>query len=764
MSSCGTNDLRWNGLISYLAYILTQSISLENRSLSNIFFLFALVLSSSLCHGQTVNLDPFFQSTYVPPELNQKSADRLQSLFEYYSRENDSTFSFERDEYESFVYKSNYFIEKLNRSGSVFYGDPISQYLNDLKDELLVDHPRRDLIKVYLTKFPSVNAFTNDFGNIYINISVVARAKNEEELLAIMSHEISHVLLRHTHQFEEFSKAIEAEDVDRESDFYVFSKHSFSRENELEADREGFRLLHARNVDLEKAAGLFHQLQYDLDPRHPIRWDWQLLVGEDQGTIQYMEDAKQVLANRYQTIKTDTSDSLSTHPYIGKRIRHIHHFISDSLTQNGPTNQRESEFLRHQKVANRLLINTYIESGWFLEGLHEVLQQRVETPGDPELVKAQAKLLTLICQHAYRSTPFDQYLNLRGDNFQDSAFIAYRELFMSFNSLELNFIALRAVRQLQKDHPDPYLNRVYGYLIAFLYKYNRNLFAVKEQQLQFIPTSKVNTSTVRANTLELDYALNEEAREAFDEHAEEGAVYVPVAPSERVVPMVQDYLKDFPLNEQDRGYIQKFKETRDRHENTLTADHFALSILPTRGAMKNLNGNFMQARDFDKTRTKAFVQSSNIYIEKKKGEFYNNHKKSLELEKYLIPFIQSKEAFDINYSNLDLEELSVLDIHRHYYLKVWIQERFEFNDLIYSKVDEQIQQLVEEKKLRYLIYNFNGVAQQKFNLLGRYSIYSYMIYFDLENQGMVCLSKVGSKEKPSNQVFKQLFYLWTQKI
>lgn len=721
------------------------------------------LLSAFSAVGQT-DLDPFYNSSYVAPELNEKSAERLQALFDFYAKENDVSSKKGRKEYEAFVYKSNYFIEKLNRSGSVFYGDTISAYLNSLKDFLLQDHPRRDLIHVYLTRFPAFNAFANDFGNVYINISVLVKLESEEELLAIIAHEISHILLQHTHQFEEFSKAVEDDRWKTSTEFEVFAKHGFSRIQETEADQNGFELLRERGIDLAKASGVFKHLQYDLDPNQSISWDWDLIAGNDLQLEQFLLAAHGGLDKQYRAIEPDTADSLSTHPSIGKRIKQAQEFMAKSTQKGSVQPSTVGGFEDYKAIAKGLLINTYIEHEWYLEGLHEVLQLRQKTPADITLVKAQAKFLTLLCQDGYRVSPFDKFLNGRGSNYSDSTFMAYKELFLSMNSLELNLMALISVRELQQQYKDPYLDRVYGYLICFLYKHNERLFTSKNGQLSFISDKKLSASTVRFNTMDLDYSLDEDDREYFDERLKNGAIYVPVAKLDRTMPLVKHYLRTHPLDEQDRKHILAFKNSRDQYEKTLTADRFTLSLLPVAAVANNFRGKFDRAKDFDMGAKTAFIQSSNVFMKKKHGSFYIDYKESLNLEKRMIDLMVPEATFETNYSNLNLRELSVRDIQRHYTLNIWVNERFQFDDLIYSKVDEQILDIVQEDDLRYVIYNINAASQGPALKAGRHATYSYIIYFDMENQGVAYVSRIASKQRPNDHLFKQLLYLWKRNL
>jgi hypothetical protein len=111
----------------------------QNTFTIRLSFLFVLFFHCLLdVRAQTLEhvLEPYYNSSFEPAELNETSASRVRSLFEYYSDKNKIKGSFDRKEYEDFVYRANFSLEQLNKSGEIFYNDSISLYLNDLKDAI----------------------------------------------------------------------------------------------------------------------------------------------------------------------------------------------------------------------------------------------------------------------------------------------------------------------------------------------------------------------------------------------------------------------------------------------------------------------------------------------------------------------------------------------------------------------------------------------------------------------------------------------------
>jgi hypothetical protein len=188
-----------------------------------------LVTWTTIAQIEDPQLKQFYQSDFEPKELNSNNFERLKETYKEYLSVNGNKRNFDE---EQFVYEYNYFLDRINRSGNVFYGDEISIYVNSLKDQLLKKNNLDLSIHVYVTDYVDLNAFTNDFGNIYINIATIAKLDSEEELMIIMAHEIGHVILRHSRQTE-FHKHKIDKSVDVNQVEGVFQIHAFSREKEI---------------------------------------------------------------------------------------------------------------------------------------------------------------------------------------------------------------------------------------------------------------------------------------------------------------------------------------------------------------------------------------------------------------------------------------------------------------------------------------------------------------------------------------------------
>jgi len=712
----------------------------------------------SIAQSPSKNLEPFYDSYYQPEELNESSKDRINALYEYYKNQSVNTSKSGVKSYEDFVYRNNYFLEKLNKSGEVFYGDEISRYLNQLKDYLLENHPRKKDIKIYLTRHPAFNAFTNDFGNVYVNIASVSKLSSEQELMALLAHEISHVLKSHTHQFEEYRKKVESGDWNKKVENEVLARHVFSQQQEYEADLEGFKLLMNRGVNPNTAVSIFEKLQYDLNPTVAGKCDFALLINNNF-LREYLDTAYKNNKGIYKFIKEENAnDSLRTHPSTDKRRDKITNLITEDKNDYGAY-KPIGDFTAINKLAKWVLINTYIENGWFIESLDLVLKLRKENPKDEYLIKAQAKLALLLTQDKYNATPFSQIINNRGSAYTDTSFLEFKEMILACNAPELNMLSIFIVDELMMQSTDVYLKRIKSYLVQFLYKYNPRIFTFENGKIALIDIASITSKSIKVNTLQPLYNLTKDQKTIFLElTSKKGYKAVAVKDEEKAWGLYTYFLSNYSLTSDDLEYINTYKVQREKFESMLTKDEISITFYPPDVLNKYKKGDYVKSTTCTISDSVALVQTTSLYLDGHYGDYYTNYKKSLGLEQEMIGVFKSAPLIKKNYSNAALYGLTMQKINYHYYLNIWINERFDFNDLIYSTVDEEVEKFKKEQDIRYLLYNIN-VASHRNIKNARNVTYAYNVFFDLQSEGIPYISKIASREKSNMQVFKQLFYL-----
>jgi|GEM_PF-5191851 len=207
---------------------------------------------------------------------------------------------FEKKSKKNFYLKSNFVIDRLLLSGKVVYGDPVTEYLNEVADYLLKDKPElRKRIRFFTTKSQYTNAFATDQGIIFMNTGLFARVHSEAELAFVMAHEISHIYKEHV-----ISMHIEKEKMIRSKGKYrgisiddnFLNYNMMSKEQESEADELAYTEFYKKtNYCLDELDSAFVTLLYA-----------QMPIIEAPFDISYFETKFYKFPESYRTADLDT--------------------------------------------------------------------------------------------------------------------------------------------------------------------------------------------------------------------------------------------------------------------------------------------------------------------------------------------------------------------------------------------------------------------------------------------------------------------------
>jgi predicted Zn-dependent protease len=187
--------------------------------------------------------------------------------------------------------------------GGEYHAPPTQTYIDGVLLKL-TPSGSAEPYRVTLLNSPVVNAFALPSGDIFVTRGLLALAQDTSEIAAVMAHEIAHITARHAAQRAEFEKtaalftrvnAQVLEHAQADDDAQARSKlsiASFSRQQELEADRIGIK-------DLAKAG---------YDPYGATRFltalsEWSALKASVSGAG-----------------STDRPDMMATHPSTPERV------------------------------------------------------------------------------------------------------------------------------------------------------------------------------------------------------------------------------------------------------------------------------------------------------------------------------------------------------------------------------------------------------------------------------------------------------------
>ncbi|QNR24849.1 M48 family metallopeptidase [Croceimicrobium hydrocarbonivorans] len=280
------------------------------KSLIPVYLLFLLFVSNgsfaqSVGHNYQKDYHPIQVAGYIPEDFLDRLDQDVDSL-----KIGDPLSDYEFNQY----YSTLYFL----KSGKFSFGDPVSLYLERIKNKLLQDDPNLSKeIRIYLYRSSSPIGFCLGNGIIGIGPNLIAHLQSEDELAFVIAHEIAHYKLKHS--FESFvQNRIERTDLDRVE--YLESLVHRSKNQELEADSIGAEIFQAAGYQLEAAEECLVHLHGTYHPFGRCHLDTDLFELGDFPKVPsyYLEGANDSVSTDYEYV-----DDSQCHPNIQKRIGQI---------------------------------------------------------------------------------------------------------------------------------------------------------------------------------------------------------------------------------------------------------------------------------------------------------------------------------------------------------------------------------------------------------------------------------------------------------
>ncbi len=279
---------------------------------------------------------------------------------------------------ENFLLESNFLMDEILHSGRVTFGDPVTNYLNQIKDIILKNDPEtKNAIKIYTLLSNEVNAFTSDNGIVLVTTGLIAQAENEAQVAFILCHEFNHYIKKHA-----INNYVENKKIERGNGIYKslnptevdLEKFKYSKELETEADDMGFKLFEKTNYSLKEVEGVFDVLLYSYLPFDEIEFK-----------RNYFNDNKYILPDTYFldtlnsiTAEEDYDDEESTHPNIKKRKELILSEIKKSKDEDRKAFiLPQAEFYYIQKVCRYQGCSLYLSDIEYEDAIYQayLLQQ-----------------------------------------------------------------------------------------------------------------------------------------------------------------------------------------------------------------------------------------------------------------------------------------------------------------------------------------------------------------------------------------------------
>jgi predicted Zn-dependent protease len=189
----------------------------------------------------------------------------------------------------------------------------VESYMSGVGNRVAVHAHRKLPYRFHLVVNPGlINAFALSGGHVFVGLGLLRQLKSEDELACVLGHEIEHV--DHYHAAERIQIEAQLKNMDLDAIAFLAQmplelwQAGYSKEQELEADREGLRLAVAAGYSPQGAVNLFErwaalQRQYDTHAGTPVD---ELSHVAIEGLLGYfrshplpeqrLEDAREVIA------------------------------------------------------------------------------------------------------------------------------------------------------------------------------------------------------------------------------------------------------------------------------------------------------------------------------------------------------------------------------------------------------------------------------------------------------------------------------------
>lgn len=412
-----------------------------------------LFLCLVVCLGSTAqdfnNYKPLRSSGSIPKKFITTSTEKYNAeVHQNISRKDKRSVKKAKKQ---FFLESNFEIDELLLSGKVLFNDPVSRYTSRVLDQLLKnDKETRSKIEVYAVRSDEVNAFTTNNGIIFVTMGLLAQLENEAELAYVLSHEVTHFTKQHV-----LKQAIKDDDIRNERGSYrktsyddkLLARSQYSKQQESEADLEGYYLYLKTNYDLKTLDGVFDALQYAHLPFDEVPFKKEVLETKYLKLPKgyFLAKVKEVEAN-------DRDDTLGTHPGVSIRREAIMS-LADKENNKGRKEfiVSEDEFYKIQKMCRFEISTLDNQHTRYEASLYNSYLLMQDDPNSKYLKVSLGKSLYGLSKYA-NDDRFDK-VHYSPEDMQGESEQVYF-LFDKLTKKEKNVLAVSYLWRLKKQYPD----------------------------------------------------------------------------------------------------------------------------------------------------------------------------------------------------------------------------------------------------------------------------------------------------------------------
>lgn len=418
----------------------------KNTAMRLLLILFCLSYSSaSLCQDFS-NYKRLRCQGEIPLDIIQATSSKVVSDID--SEVSNSDDYIIRREKEEFLKVSNYELDQLLASGSILFGDPVTNFVNQVADKVLADEPElRKELRFYCVKSNVTNAFATNQGMIFITLGLISQLENEAQLAYIIAHEIHHYEDKHVIDSYLEKSAVTKTMRYQSSDDKIRYLSDYSKDLEMEADSSGFFRLANTDYNIAEAYNVFDVLQFSHLPFDEVKFDYSF-IESDLFVIPEKYKIDSVMPINFED---DYDDSMSSHPNVKKRRKQMGRYIVKNAKAEKNTVLSSDDFSRIRNICRFEAIRLNLRNREYIKAIYNSQIMLNKYENNPYLQISIGKALYGLAKYSNNRSYSD--INKRYAKYEGEISAAYY-FFEKLNREQMNVLATRYLWGLYNDYKD----------------------------------------------------------------------------------------------------------------------------------------------------------------------------------------------------------------------------------------------------------------------------------------------------------------------
>ncbi|PWL28875.1 MAG: hypothetical protein DCO96_08650 [Fluviicola sp. XM-24bin1] len=501
------------------------------------------------------NYTTLLSSGPIPEDFTLRTYEKLESDIE----ENLTDMS--NSEKTRFYTNTNYMVDALMHSGSIIYGDPITEYVRDVAKKVMVKEKKlfREL-RFYTIKSNATNAFSTDQGIVFVTTGLLSQITSEAQLAYVLAHEIAHYTQEHVLESYSFQRE------NRSASIEQMSIHS--KDNELEADRLGLEMYAAAGYSKEEILPTFDVLLYSYLPFDEVRVPNEYFQDFDSlfvPSFLFPDEAYEIDA------VDDEDDSRSSHPNIKtrkdgikKEIEAIKNWKTEVFTLGRP------RFKEVRNIARFEVVRINVHEAEYADALYSIFLLEADFPESMFLQRMKAQSWQGILQYRLDNSIFsvvDRKSDLEGASANVHHFIK------EMTKTQLITMCVRQVASTYQKFPeDAEISAVYDKMIETVA--NTDRFDLSEYSDVSFNTAYLRNLPETVDSLPpamMDSTVMEEESEGLSKYdrikgkeTEDG--FVAIDTSDFEIYLIPDLVNDQAFVDKYNEYHDEFQKQEEEEE------------------------------------------------------------------------------------------------------------------------------------------------------------------------------------------------------